>query len=67
MVPGGACSGTLLVGDRITHVDSCSVEGKDPLAVIDLCSQSLRVVLTINRLNSGWLCWFWLFVLVSLV
>ena len=64
MVPGGACSGRLLVGDRITHVDSISVEGKDPLAVVDLCSQLLRVVLTINRRNSGWFRLFWMVVLV---
>ena len=59
MVPGGACSGHLFEGDRITHVESSSVEGKDPLVVVDLCSQLLRVVLTINRRNSGWLFLSW--------
>ena len=45
----GACRGQLQVGDVITHVDSESVVGKDPQAVIELCSNSFRVILSIDR------------------
>ena len=49
VVPGGPCDGHLLVGDVITHVDAESVVGKDPAAVVELCSNSLRVILDIER------------------
>ncbi len=50
---GGACSGHLDVGDRITHVDNVSVVGKEPQAVIERCGSLLKVLLTIERKNSG--------------
>ncbi len=49
VIENGPCRGKLQVGDVITHVDSESVVGKDPQAVVELCSNAMRVILDINR------------------
>ena len=53
VVGGGACSGILLVGDKLTHIDNKSVEGKAPNDVVALCSLLLSVLLTIQRKSNG--------------
>ena len=53
VVGSGACSGFLRVGDKLTHVDNKSVEGKAPSDVVALCSSLLSVLLTIERKTNG--------------
>ena len=54
-----------MVGERITHVGNQCVTGKEQQAVVELCSSSPIVWLTVKRKKSGALNQHYIFILLA--